>query len=94
MRNKVSYEWVAEETDEHGDIIEPWFGESLHEVLYCTMDSQFKVRVALVRNEGNDEDGLQDRQYAYVVNGLLEPFDGGAMIPKRFFKEVHEIYNP
>ena len=84
----VTYEWVAEPVDQHDDIIDPIFGDTFKEVEHVTADSYFDavmVNFALVRNVGNEDDGLQERQYAYLTDGTLpDEFDGGAKIPKRF----------
>ena len=88
MRDKITYEWVAEELDERGDIIDPMFGNSLKEVMGY-IEPAVNVNFALVREEGNNEDGLQVREYAYIKQGKLpEEFDDGYKVPKRFFKEL------
>jgi hypothetical protein len=84
----ITYEWVAEPTDEYDDIIDPIFGDTYKEVADVTI-ANFKdavvVNYALVRNDGNDEQGLQERQYAYIVDGLLPMlFDDGAAVPTRY----------
>ena len=45
-------------------------------------------RLVLVRDVGNDIDGLTDRQRAYVVDGVMPThFDGGREVPKPFLNE-------
>lgn len=45
--------------------------------------------LTLVRDVGNEIDGVIDRQWAYVKNGELpNKFDDGSVIPQRFIKEL------
>lgn len=47
------------------------------------------TRLSLRRDRGCDAEGIEDRQYAYVVSGTLpERFDGGAKIPERFIAQL------
>jgi hypothetical protein len=47
------------------------------------------TRLCLMRDVGCEAEGLEDRQYAYVVDGVLpETFDEGAKVPARFRKEL------
>lgn len=86
----ISYEWVFEEYDEYGDIIDPLFAYTLAEALKNEPENiNHIIGIALVRNEGDDIDGLQVREYAYIKNGQLPiEFDDGYKIPKKFHKEV------
>ncbi len=46
------------------------------------------TRLVLVRDDYDDLDGLQDRQWAYVDYGRLPThFDNGKAVPKRFLTE-------
>jgi hypothetical protein len=85
---ETAYEWVLEEMDENGeDIKELWFYDTLAEL---REDGEIGETV-LYRNRGSEAEGLQDRQLAYVIDGVLpEEFDGGAKVPKRFHKEVND----
>jgi len=84
----ITYEWVAEEYDENGDIIDPMFGETLNEVLGFLPPAP-NVKYALTKNIGDRWEGLQDRQYAYVtVFGLPVEFDDGYKVPARYHREV------
>lgn len=91
MRNKISYEWVFEEYDNNGDIIDPLFSDKLidaqREAEGCFTH---EYEIALVRNEGTEEDGLQVREYAYITaeGELPEEFDDGYKVPQRFHKEL------
>lgn len=87
----VIYEWCYETIDEHGDILDNDHADKLSDF---SEDRRTK-QLCLVRNEGNNEDGLQDRYWAYVKNGKLpEFFEDGAghliniSVPKRFHTEL------
>ena len=87
----VTYEWVVEEHDQYGDIIDPLFFETYKEAIRESLDCVGYYEIALVRNTGNDEDGLTDRQYAYVNDDELpEEFDLGNRVPARFHSEVRK----
>jgi len=95
MRDKITYEWVFEEIEnEEGDIVDPLFSKTLREALDNEPeDDNHRVDIALVRFEGNDEDGLNVREYAYLKNESLPvEFKDGYKIPKRFHKEVADVY--
>ena len=57
MPNKVIYEWSVETVDEFGDIEDSSFYDVIEEVPTLE-DNQ---RLCLVRNEGNDDEGLTHR---------------------------------
>lgn len=69
MPNKVIYEWSIETVDEHGDIIDSSFWDELPKE-----PLEENQRLCLVRNEGNETDGLTDRLWAYVVDGKLPEY--------------------
>jgi hypothetical protein len=87
---KVAYEWCYEVTDEHGDIIDSNFADKLSE-----FSKNEEGELLLVRNEGDEINGVEDRQWAYVKDGKL-PFKFSDArnveieidVPKRFFKEL------
>jgi hypothetical protein len=84
---KTTYEWVAEPVDKNGDIIDPIFGDTFEEVCgveVSDFEGAVRINIALVRNTGDEESGLNERQYAYLKGGILTEFDGGASIPNRF----------
>ena len=87
MRNRVDYEWDIETVDEYDDIQDHHHSDVCFDLIkYPLKESE---RLVLVRDVGNDDDGLQDRQWAYVdASGLPDFFDGGAKVPKRFHKEL------
>jgi hypothetical protein len=90
----VSIEWVVEALDPYGDII-----DLLHSDTYAEAEQLaealreehgVEVQVGLVRDRGNDVEGILDRSWAYVVNGALpvrfEP--GNVLVPKRYHLEL------
>jgi hypothetical protein len=92
MRIQVSYEWCYETVDEDGDITDNDFRDNLSEF----KDSEGEL--VLVRNEGNEKAGLEDRFWAYVKDGKLPGYfkDGGGhevdiKVPNKFHKEL-KIY--
>ena len=45
--------------------------------------------VGLVRDLGDDLEGIVDRQWVYIEDGKLpERFEGGAKVPARFHKQL------
>ncbi len=91
---KSIYEWCYETTDENGDIIENYFADKLSEF----GDNNKTDQLCLVRNEGDEINGLDDRFWAYVKDGKLPEFFSDAMgefigvkVPKKFHKEL-DIY--
>lgn len=101
-RDKITYEWAVESCDEHGDNIAVNHADSYAEALRIR-DSEAPdydhVDIALTRIEGNDDDGINWRGYAYVRDGALEscfstyhpegiPANDGPDVPKRFHEEV------
>ncbi len=71
MRTQITYEWACE-TLEDGEITD------INHTDYPVKIIEGE-RLALVRNEGNERDGITDRVWAYVVNGLLPEFFENAM---------------
>lgn len=90
----VAYEWVVETLQgEERDIVDLDHFDHLPEALRCAQELRAEGRVvdvALTRNIWNDIDGdLDDRQYAYLENGLLpRAFDGGTKVPLSFLHEA------
>jgi hypothetical protein len=83
MRYQTSYEWVAETQDEHGDIIDCRHNECLKKL----KPKHYEV-IGLVKDIGNDSEGLQDRTWAYIDESgkLPTEFEDGTLVPKRFLK--------
>ena len=90
----VEYEWCIEYTDQFGDIHDHDRSPILAE-LYPTLDYEhLHPRVCLIRDQGNDDDGLLERGYAYPVDGVMpSEFDCGHKVPAKYHKEWARI-NP
>jgi hypothetical protein len=92
MKNKVIHEWLVEAVDQYGDIIDsncyPTLADAISTTLGCP-EGQDYYRIGLVRDEGNDVRGLQDRQWAYIQKNATLPneYSDGAIIPKKFRDE-------
>lgn len=100
MRNTKKYEWDLEELEPYDsandcqDIIDHNHADKLKELLPIKNDFKHSD-LALVLDIGNDEDGLEDRYWAYVVNNRLPShFDNSDYkVPQRFHKELKRIWN-
>lgn len=86
MRNTVKYEWSIETLDENEDIVDSTFWDELPKE-----PLEENQRLCLVRNEGNEIDGLTDRLWAYIENGELPEYFAdetdcviSIKVPKRF----------
>ena len=92
----ICYEWIVEELEDGGsdsDIIDTNGYPTLAEARSHADSIITRGGVAcigLVRDVGNEWDGLTDRQWAYLnADGALpDEFDDGVSIPRRFFKEA------
>lgn len=100
MKMEVTIEWLLEVLED----AEP--DADIAEVHHCGSYAEAKdaaenfytgqpIVIGLVRDVGNDEEGLVDRQWAYLKDGKLpERFDwgggedGGAKVPARYHKEI------
>jgi hypothetical protein len=90
MQTKVQYEWTLETLDD-GDIIDSNFSDTL---TFDKSDLDGKD-LGLVRNEGNEADGVTDRLWAYVKDGKLPECFSDSMgtlvaikVPQRFHNEL------
>jgi len=68
MPNKVIYEWSVE-TWEDDEIIDSSFYDELP-----TEPLEANQKLVLVRNEGNDAEGLTHRLWAYIVDSKLPDY--------------------
>lgn len=95
----VIYEWIVETlesaTDDDPDILEVHHTDTLAEARAWAATIEEPTRIGLVRDVGNDIEGLTDRAWAYLENGKLpETFtygadeDSGIHVPKRFHRET------
>jgi len=95
MRNTIYYEWTLEELDENRDIVNADFADNL---LAFNGHDLSNTDVGLVRGEGNENEGITDRLWAYIKDGKLPEFFNDAYgnstshrVPKRFHKEVADF---
>jgi hypothetical protein len=97
----TSYEWCVEIVVRESDDIEdnnfvPSFAKAASFVQSVTdEDDGYDYRIVLVRTEGNEDEGVTDRLWAYVENGSLPEFFAnahgnatGVKVPQRFHKET------
>lgn len=98
MRNQITYEWCYE-TLEDGDIIDSDHEDKLHDFT----EDRITDTLCLIRNLGNENEGLVDRSWAYVKDGKLPDCFSGVngeypyqKVPKRFKEELekHLITHP
>ena len=84
----VEYEWVLEEIDNTGDVVERDAHTSAVSAVAAAADTRW-TSLALVRDVFDSRDGgLIDRQYAYVDAGRLpECFGDGRKVPKELHRE-------
>lgn len=94
MRNTVKYEWCYETRDENGDIIDSDFEDSLH----LFQDNRKTPHLCLVRNEGNENAGLEERYWAYVKGSKLpqvfedaQGHEVNIQVPQRFHVELYKF---
>lgn len=90
MRNQVTYEWGYEITDKDGDIIDSSFQDKLSD-----FGKDHEGKLVLVRNEGNEHHGLNDRVWAYVEDGKLPVHFSNELghhvtikVPEKYKKEL------
>jgi hypothetical protein len=94
MKSIVTIEWLAEKLDFYGDIIEVVHCDTYAEAREVRQSTMHKVDIGLVRDRGNDTEGLIDRQWAYIEKGKLpERFSdsGGAkgpLVPAKYHREI------
>lgn len=95
----VSYEWVLEELDDHGDIQSVDHYSGLKDLLHAAEHLRkggHKWRCGLVRDRF-DTSGYLNRSWAYVENGRLPTHltfsDDGVdiAVPKRYSKEFEDF---
>jgi len=99
MKDITNYEWLVDELDNDGDIVDTEFFNSYSDAVKHKVHAQVlgnngnNFEIGIIRYVGNDIDGEKDRQYAYMSNNKLPTeMDGGASVPKRFHIEVEKYY--
>ncbi len=91
MRSEIKYEWCYETVDEDGDII-----DNDHEDVLAEFSKERETNtLVLIRDFGNEEEGLINRSWAYVKDGKLPICFSGEngeypnqIVPKRFHLEL------
>jgi isopentenyldiphosphate isomerase len=90
-RSRTSYEWGVEfvTKDGHEDIDDTYHYESLKQAKE-EKSVEYTCRIVLIREQGSEDEGVTDRQWAYLKNDgtLPEEFDGGTRVPKKFHAEA------
>jgi len=90
---KTRYEWDLEDADEHGDIHDHSFSDTLAP-LWKWREGKALV---LVRDETDNDGGRLERSWAYVKDGNLPEWfedSGGSptvKVPKRFHAEFAKV---
>jgi len=95
---KKYYEWDIEELEDYDpvndcqDIIDHHHAYKLKELTGMT-DSLKNSALVLILDIGNDEQGLQERYWAYVVNDKLPTYfdNSDHKVPKRFHDELRRF---
>lgn len=96
MSNKtfITIEWLAETMDDYGDIYDIYHADTYAEAKRWAEGHTCRVDIGLVRDRGNDADGVIDRQWAYIEDGKLPArFSAcggpdGPKVPARYHKEI------
>ena len=94
----VRYEWDLETVDsKHGDVLDHNHADKLKELLFLKNkkpsdfnpnDKGMHYDLVLVRDEGDEFDGITNRSWAYPNEGKMpKEFDNGISVPKRFLTE-------
>jgi hypothetical protein len=88
VRTKTEYQWVAEELDEYGDIIDPMFEDRLRDLMPMQPGHDY----ALVKTVWDVEnENLADRCYLYIQAGELpEEFTDGCAVPQKYINELNK----
>lgn len=93
MQTRVFYEWTTETIDADGDIVDSGFFDKLSDISKDDFESN---DVGLVRNEGDEANGLKDKFWAYIKDGKLPEYfvDGGGheisiKVPQKYHKELN-----
>lgn len=91
IRNRVSYEWDIETCDHHGDIEDHDHADRLEDHLsnHPGLRLAHNESLVLVRDLGNEYDGVVDRAWAYAYEGD----DGDYHLPDCFVDGERELPN-
>lgn len=88
----VRIEWLVEELDmtgvddpEEADILDPHHFDTYAEAVAFAEDCDNLCRIGLVRDRGNDAEGVIDRQWAYLMpDPALPTYATQMILPERF----------
>lgn len=92
---ETRYEWKAEHVDNYGDILDIDFDDDLKRLIRVNegLHEGLEVRLCLVRDRGNDEEGLKDRQHFYIEDGvLLNSYETGIKPPNKYVNQVRKLF--
>lgn len=90
MRNQIRYEWDYETWDDNNDIIDHYHADKLADF----KPDDVTAHLCLIRDAGNEINGMEERTWAYVKDGQLPEYFSDAfgalvhLVPKRFHKEL------
>ena len=89
-RNTIHYEWFCEELDSDLEVVDIDYADTLKDLGYNPTDDKM---YGLIRRVGSENAGEKEREFAYVVNGVLPPYFIGSKnrIPLRFFEELNNL---
>lgn len=94
MKNQIFYEWDYETVDTDGDILDHNHADRLEQYT-----GNEEGNLVLIRNAGNEAQGLAERYWAYVKDGQLPEFFEDAAgqkttkVPAKFQKEFKTFLN-
>lgn len=95
MKNQISYEWDVEELDDNGEILDHVWRDKLSD--FRSPAFECRHALVLVRDEGNEFEGLQERFWAYEEGGKLPEFFSDTQretrirVPERFHAELKKF---
>ena len=88
----IVYEWCVEVVDQHGDIVDNYFADSLAQAIeWAGDDDEYEHQICLVRTEDTFNG---DRAWAYLTDGRLPEYFADAFghdttkVPQRFHRET------
>ena len=98
MRNNIFYEWKVEQwIDEDIEDFEHF--DKLADALKEEPIKGATIKICLVRDEGNEDEGLLDREHAYIKDSMLQNYespDGDPYTeyspPVKYQKEVERAF--
>ena len=96
----VRYEWDIETVSRYslgGDVLDHHHADKLKELLFYKNEKPdmdgCHYDLVLVRDDGNEYDGITNRSWAYETEGKMPTeFDNGIVVPKRFLAEYNRVW--